>query len=235
MPTRQPLAAALVAISLVAAVIVVSPCAAGAGPGGRRAVPAPANLALVATATTSFVSGHETIQALNSGYPPELQRQAARGLRQLAAEGHAVGRVRLEPADPHRQDRRLLVRRPRRRPPAQGMPLKYFDGEQFVPVKNANGLGPGGEPLQHHDFRRRPAPRGSAWRWIPAANRPAFSSGGCIDSGDSPDFPPRGRRGPRSGRRAAGQDMAQRQRPRRRQAGPQSPGDLEQAVRARAT
>ena len=36
--------------------------------GGNAA--ARANLALVATATTSYVSGHETINALNDGYTP---------------------------------------------------------------------------------------------------------------------------------------------------------------------
>ena len=33
--------------------------------------------------------------------------------------------------------------------------LKYFDGKQFVPVKNAKGLGPAGKRIQHDDFRRR--------------------------------------------------------------------------------
>ena len=73
--------------------------------------------------------------------------------------------------------------------------LKYWDGEQFVPVKNAKGLGLAANQFNTTTFaevRNDAAPAGDGFQRRP---RPAFSSGGCIDSGHSPAFPPRGRGG----------------------------------------
>ena len=74
--------------------------------------PPPANLALVATATTSFVSGHETIHALNSGFDPENSNDKRHGAYgNWPMKGTQWVEYTWSQADPHRQDRRLLVRR----------------------------------------------------------------------------------------------------------------------------
>ena len=101
-----------------------------------------ANLALVATATTSFVSGHETIHALNSGFDPENsndKRHGAYGNWPLKGTQWVdytwtkpihTGKIEVYWFDDHNG-----VRLPK------ACRLKYFDGTQFVPVKNAKGLG----------------------------------------------------------------------------------------------
>ena len=151
------------------------------------------NLALVADTSTSFVSGHETItRAERRARSGGLRRQEPRRLRQLAAVRHAVGAVRVEPADQHRQDRRVLVRRPPRRAPAQGVPAEVL-GRQRRLSRCANAVGPG--PGRRTASTPPPSPKSprpsSAWSSTPTArSRPASWNGGSTTPGKSPNFPP---------------------------------------------
>jgi len=111
--------------------------------GIARAVESPrANLALVATATTSFVSGHETIRALNSGFDPENSNDKRHGAygnwprRGTQWVEYAWSQpIHTDRVDVYWFDDHNGVRLPR------ACRLKYFDGKQFVPVKSALGLG----------------------------------------------------------------------------------------------
>ena len=65
----------------------------------------PANLAIVAQPSSSYVSGDTKLAALNDGFDPaESGEWRAGHLRQLEQDWHSVGRVRMEPADQHRQE-----------------------------------------------------------------------------------------------------------------------------------
>jgi uncharacterized protein len=102
----------------------------------------PINLALAATATTSYVSGHETIRALNSGYSPENSNDKRRGaygnwprkgtqwVEYTWSKPIHTGKIDVYWFDDHRG-----VRLPK------ACRLMYFNGKQFAPVENAKGLG----------------------------------------------------------------------------------------------
>ena len=138
----------------------------------------PANLALVATATTSFVSGHETIHALNNGFDPRNSndkrhgaygnwpRKGTQWVQYTWSQPIHTGKIDVYWFDDHNG-----VRLP------SGCRLKYFDGKQFVSVVNANGPG-----SKKTNSTRRPSTtsiqQSSVWRSIPAANRPESFSGG---------------------------------------------------------
>ncbi len=151
----------------------------------------PANLALVATAATSFVSGHETILALNDGFKPrnsDDKRHGAYGnwpekgtqwVEYAWSQSVHIGGIEVFWFDDHRGVRLPKTCR-----------LKYFDGKQFVEVKNAKGLG-----LKENQFNETtfyPV-------WTNKLRLEMDSSGEStgilewrvLDAGDSPRFPPR--------------------------------------------
>ena len=103
-----------------------------------------ANLAIVAKPSTSYISGDTKLSGAQRRFrSAAFRRMAARQLRQLAAHGYAVGRVRVEPADQHRQDRRLLVGRRARHSSAQGKPVAVLGTEKtsFSRWRMRKGLG----------------------------------------------------------------------------------------------
>ncbi len=161
------------------------------GPKTARADgPPPANLALVATATTSFASGHETIHALNNGFYPENSNDKRHGaygnwpmkgtqwVEYTWTKPIHTGRVNVYWFDDHRG-----VRLPK------ACRLKYFDGKQFVPVKNAKGLG-----LKEHAFNTTAFDALRTTKLRLEMDSSGESTGilqwRVYDWGDSPNFPP---------------------------------------------
>ena len=149
-----------------------------------------ANLALVATATTSFVSGHETILALNSGFDPENSNDKRHGaygnwpmkgtqwVEYTWTKPIHTGKIDVYWFDDHRG-----VRLPK------ACRLKYFDGRQFVPVKNAQGLG-----LKENAFNTTTFDDVHTTRLRLEMDSSGESTGilqwRVYDWGDSPNFPP---------------------------------------------
>ena len=97
---------------------------------------------MAATAATSFVSGHETIRALNDGFDPENSNDKRHGaygnwpmkgtqwVEYAWTKPIHTGKIDVYWFDDHRG-----VRLPK------ACRLKYFDGKQFLPVAGAKGLG----------------------------------------------------------------------------------------------
>lgn len=148
------------------------------------------NLALVATPTTSFVSGHETITALNDGFTPAHSDDKSHG-----AYGNwprtGTQWVQYEWSQPisTRQievywfDDRRGVRLPK------ACRLKYWDGNDFVPVE-ATGLG-----LERNKFNVAIFPELTTTKLrLEMDGEGTFSTGllewRVYDSGKSPNFPP---------------------------------------------
>ncbi|MGO9114787.1 MAG: beta-L-arabinofuranosidase domain-containing protein [Thermoguttaceae bacterium] len=149
-----------------------------------------ANLALVATATTSFVSGHETIRALNSGFDPENSNDKRHGaygnwpmkgmqwVEYAWSQPVHTGKIDLYWFDDHNG-----VRLPK------ACRLKYFDGQQFVPVKNVQGLG-----LRENTFNTTTFDDVHTTKLRLEMDSSGQSTGilqwRVYDWGDSPNFPP---------------------------------------------
>jgi uncharacterized protein len=116
--------------------------------------PARANLALVAAASTSYVSGHETITALNDGSSPAHSDDKSAG-----AYGNwprtGTQWVQYDWNQPIQTDRIEVYwfddQRGVRLPVA--CRLKHWDGKSFVAVPGATGLG-----LEANRFNVRPSP-----------------------------------------------------------------------------
>jgi hypothetical protein len=162
-------------------------------PGATRAQNAEtgANLALVATPLTSFVSGHETITALNDGFTPRRANDHSHG-----AYGNwpqtGTQWVQYEWSQPisTRQvavywwDDRQGVRLP------QACRLLSWDGQAFVPVQGASGFGVVGGQFNRTTFNEVLTPK----LRLEFDRQDKFSTGilewKVYDSGKSPDFPP---------------------------------------------
>jgi len=151
----------------------------------------PANLALVATSSTSFVSGHETMTALNDGSSPAHSDDKSAG-----AYGNwprtGTQWVQYDWSQPIQTDRIEVYwfddQRGVRLPKA--CRLQYWDGAAFVPVPKPDGLGLEASrfnvttfpPLTtaklrlEFDGARRSPPGLLEWR--------------VLDAGGSPNFPP---------------------------------------------
>lgn len=109
---------------------------------GGVAASGPVNLALVAEASTSFVSGHETLGALNDGFDPRHSDDKAHGaygnwprsgtqwVEYTWREPISTGRIEVYWFDDNRG-----VRLPR------ACRIKYWDGSGFVAVEGASGVG----------------------------------------------------------------------------------------------
>jgi DUF1680 family protein/alpha-L-arabinofuranosidase len=163
---------------------------------GAAASPGPAsassaNLALVATPSTSYVSGHETLAALNDGSTPDNsndKRHGAygnwprRGAQWVQYEwNQPVSSRRLEV---YWFDDRMGVRLPK------ACRLLYWDGNAFLPVPGASGLG-----LAENQFNATTYPELTTTKLRLEFDGNGESSTGILewkvyDSGASPNFAP---------------------------------------------
>ncbi|HON06787.1 MAG TPA: Tat pathway signal protein, partial [Verrucomicrobiota bacterium] len=150
------------------------------------------NLALVATPSTSYVSGHETLNAVNDGFTPSHSNDKRHG-----AYGNwprtGTQWVQYEWSQPISTDRIEVywfddgrgVRLP-----AQCR-LLYWNGSSFVPVPNPKGLGCEANKFNITTFDEITTTK----LRIEMDGRENFSTGilewRVIDSGKSPNFPPK--------------------------------------------
>jgi uncharacterized protein len=161
---------------------------------GRAADSGPAggvNLALVATTSTSYVSGHETIMALNDGFTPENSDDKTHGAygnwprngtqwvqyewpRPISTAG----------MDVYWFDDNRGVRLPK------ACRLLQWNGSDFEPVPEITGLGLDRDKFNHSSF---PEVTTSRLR-LEFDSNGTFSTGvlewRVYDSGKSPNFPP---------------------------------------------
>ena len=149
------------------------------------------NLALMATPTTSFVSGHEALGALNDGFTPRGVNDHSHG-----AYGNwpqtGTQWVQYDWSQPisTRQvavywwDDRQGVRLPK------ACRLLYWDGKAFVPVQGATGFGVLGGVFNPTTFNEVMTPK----LRLEFDGNESYSTGilewQVYDSGKSPEFPP---------------------------------------------
>jgi len=153
--------------------------------------PPAVNLALVATASTSFVSGHETITALNDGATPADSNDKSHGaygnwprtgtqwVQYEWSQPISTARMEVYWFDDHGG-----VRLPK------ACRLKYWDGSAFVPVPQADGLG-----LAKNQFNPTTFAEITTSRLRLEFDSDGPASTGLLewrvyDSGKSPAFPP---------------------------------------------
>ncbi|HOY57493.1 MAG TPA: glycoside hydrolase family 127 protein [Verrucomicrobiota bacterium] len=176
---------------LTCSVLLAASLAFAADPDAPDSAPQGANLALVATATTSFVSGHETIAALNDGFTPTNsndKRNGAygnwprRGTQWVQYDwALPISTARL---DVYWFDDHGGVRLPK------ACRLKYWDGSAFVDLPGGGGLG-----LDENRFNTATFPEITTARLRLEFDGNGDSSTGILewrvhDSGKSPNFPP---------------------------------------------
>ena len=122
------------------------------------------NLALFATPATSFVSGHETLAAINDGFEPRNVGDHSHG---CYGNWPQSGRqwVQLEWSQPVTTHQVAVYwwddTRGVRLPVASQ--LLFWNGKEFEPVKNASGLGVAGgrwRKSRHLAPRAKASPRG---------------------------------------------------------------------------
>ncbi len=180
---------ASLAVAVMACFAIPMQCARADVPNGADG-PVRANLALAATASTSFVSGHETIRALNSGYDPRnsndkrhgaygnWQRRGTQWVEYAWSQPIHTGKIDVYWFDDHNG-----VRLPK------ACRLSYFDGQQFQPVKNAQGLG-----LKENSFNTTTFDDVHTTKLRLEMDSNGQSTGilqwRVYDWGDSPEFPP---------------------------------------------
>jgi uncharacterized protein len=168
-------------------ILAAAPAAAGSG----------ANLALIAASATSFVSGHETITALNDGFDPRHSDDKSHGaygnwprtgtqwVQYEWSQPVSVSRI-----DVYWFDDRRGVRLPK------ACRLLYWDGQALVPVRNAQGLG-----LDEHRFNTTTFDEVTTSRLRLEFDGNDKSSTGILewkvyDTGKSPNFAPVAKAGP---------------------------------------
>lgn len=151
-----------------------------------------ANLALYATPSTSYVSGHETLAAINDGFEPRGVRDHSHGCygnwprtgtQWVQYEwSRPISTARI---DVYWWDDSQGVRLP------TACRLSYWDGQAFVPVVNAQGLGVAGGQFNSTTFQEVTTNQ-LRLEFDGNAN---YSTGiiewRVYDSGNSPKFPPR--------------------------------------------
>lgn len=156
-----------------------------------------ANLALIARPSTSFVSGHETLSAINDGFTPAHSDDKSHG-----AYGNwprtGTQWVQYEWDKPISTDKIEVywfddsrgVRLPK------SYRILYWDGNQFVLVPNAKGLGTEKNKFNVTTFSEITTTKIR----LELDSQETFSTGilewRVIDSGKSPNFPPRVIAGP---------------------------------------
>ena len=174
-------------LALLTAALVANP------PQGRSQPTASpgANLAVVATASTSFVSGHETITALNDGSTPANSNDKShgsygnwprRGTQWVQYDWSQP--ISTRQMDVYWFDDRGGVRLPK------ACRLQYWDGSAFVTLTNATGLG-----LDENRFNTTTYPELTTTRLRLEFDGTGDASTGLLewrvyDSGNSPNFPP---------------------------------------------
>lgn len=149
------------------------------------------NLALVARASTSFVSGHETITALNDGFDPansddkshgaygNWPRSGTQWVQYEWTQPVSINRMDVYWFDDHRGVRLPATCR-----------LFWWDDGKFVPVANVSGLG-----LAEHRFNTTTFDPVTTNRLRLEFDSNGTSSTGLLewrvyDTGQSPNFPP---------------------------------------------
>jgi uncharacterized protein len=150
-----------------------------------------ANLALVATSSTSFVSGHETITALNDGFTPRHSNDKSHGAygNWPRAGTQWVQYDWSQPISTRRMDVFWFDDRGGVRLP-KACRLKWWNGTEFVTVTNADGLG-----LAGNKFNTTTFPELTTTKLRLEFDSEGRSSTGLLewrvyDSGKSPNFPP---------------------------------------------
>ncbi|MCX5676745.1 MAG: glycoside hydrolase family 127 protein [Planctomycetota bacterium] len=180
--------------SLLWAAVAASVSCAGAL-GAAAAVSADArpgaNLAVVATASTSFVSGHETLAALNDGFTPAHSDDKSRGAYGNWPQSGTQWvqydwsrPIKTNRMDVYWFDDQRGVRLPK------ACRLKYWDGSAFVTVTGASGLGLAASKFNTTDFQEITTTR----LRLEFDGQEKFSTGllewRVYDSGGSPNFAP---------------------------------------------
>lgn len=150
-----------------------------------------ANLAVVAVPSTSYVSGHETIAALNDGFTPGHSDDKSRGAygNWPRSGTQWVQYDWLQPISTRRIDVYWFDDHRGVRLPA-ACRLKYWNGSEFVGVPDAEGLG-----LLANQFNRTTFPELTTSKLRLEFDSEGKSSTGLLewrvyDSGRSPNFPP---------------------------------------------
>jgi hypothetical protein len=178
-------------LSFGLAILAAAMAASAAETNSQSPGPAGANLALVATASTSFVSGHETITALNDGATPANSNDKSHGaygnwprtgtqwVQYDWSQPISTAKMDVYWFDDHGG-----VRLPK------ACRLKYWDGSAFIPVPQADGLG-----LAENQFNRTTFPEITTSRLRLEFDSDGRASTGLLewrvyDSGKSPAFPP---------------------------------------------
>jgi DUF1680 family protein len=186
MRARRSIGSILLLVGVTAAVCTMFP---QTTPGGQAAVGV--NLAVVAKPSCSYVSGDTTPVALNDGYDPRSSRDNRRGsygnwprqgtqwVQYDWSQPISTSRI-----DVYWWDDQRGVRLPK------AARLLYWDGNAFVPVANASGLGVAGSQYNATTFDEVRTTR----LRLEIDSNETFSTGilewKVYDSGNSPDFPP---------------------------------------------
>jgi DUF1680 family protein len=152
----------------------------------------PLNLAPMAQPSTSFVSGHETLDAINDGFEPKSIGDHSHncygnwpqsGTQWVQLEWNQP--ISTKQVEVYWWDDGRGVRLP------TSCRLLYWDGQTFVPVREAAGLGVAGGKYNTTTFAEVTAPK----LRLEMTGREKFSTGiiewKVLDSGKSPRFPPR--------------------------------------------
>jgi len=189
--------AALVLAVLAASVLAADPAATTA-PATNSDVPihpsVTANLALVATASASFVSGDQTVTAINSGYSPRNSNDASH-LAYGNWPNFGTQWVEYDWAQPIATNRVEVYwyadGRGIKLPKAAR--LKYWDGNAFVPIKDANSPETRANRFNSSSFPEITTSK-IRLEFDSAGASADFSTGllqfRVFDSGHSPAFPP---------------------------------------------
>ncbi len=165
--------------------------------GGAEAGDDTANLALFATPATSFVSGHETLEAINDGFEPRRMNDHSHGAYgnwprrgTQWVELHWSQPVSTRKIDVYWWDDGRGVRLP------VACRLLFWDGKRFAAVKGAAGLGVAGGRYNTTTFEEVTAQK----LRLEFDGNGQFSTGiiewKVYDSGKSPKFAPRVAAGP---------------------------------------
>jgi uncharacterized protein len=165
--------------------------AAMAGTAGAAMKDESANLAMFAKPSTSFVSGHETLGAINDGFEPRGVGDHSHGAYgnwpqtgKQWVELEWSRPVSTRKVDVYWWDDERGVRLP------TSCRLLWWDGAAFAPVKGAEGLGVEGGKNNTTTFEEVTTPR----LRLEFDGREKFSTGilewKVYDSGSSPKFPP---------------------------------------------
>src|SRR5258708_5477150 len=152
----------------------------------------PVNLAVVATASASYISGDTSLTALNDGFVPRSSRDRRRGsfgnwnrTGTQWVEYNWSQPVSTKKMEVYWWDDRQGVHLPK------ACRLKYWDGGQFVEVSNPSGLGVAGDQFNATTFDEVT----TAKLRLEMDSDGEFSTGvlewRVLDSGKSPEFPPR--------------------------------------------